>query len=64
MFSRYLDDSSLISMESVGGGTLQELVYSVVLKRNAEPRRLLDSLRHVNENQKVSLVLGQQEVDL
>jgi uncharacterized membrane protein YhiD involved in acid resistance len=64
VFSRYLDDSSLISMESVGGGALQELVYSVVLKRNAEPRRLLDSLRHVNENQKVSLVLGQQEVDL
>jgi uncharacterized membrane protein YhiD involved in acid resistance len=64
VFSRYLDDSSLISMESVGGGALQELVYSVVLKRNAEPRRLLDSLRTVNENQKVSLVLGQQEVDL
>src|SRR5690349_17703778 len=49
VFSRYLDDSSLISMESVGGGALQELVYSVVLKRNAEPRRLLDSLRNVNE---------------
>jgi uncharacterized membrane protein YhiD involved in acid resistance len=64
VFSRYLEDSNLISMESVGGGSLQELVYSVVLKRNAEPRRLIDSLRHVNENQKVSLVLGQQEVDL
>ncbi|HEU4732480.1 MAG TPA: DUF4956 domain-containing protein [Kofleriaceae bacterium] len=64
VFSRYLDDSNLISMESVGGGTLQELVYSVVLKRTAEPRRLIESLRGVNENQKVSLVLGQQEVDL
>jgi uncharacterized membrane protein YhiD involved in acid resistance len=64
VFSRYLEDSSLISMESVGGGSLQELVYSVVLKRSTEPRRLIDSLRHVNENQKVSLVMGQQEVDL
>jgi len=64
VFSRYLDDSSLISMESVGGGSLQELVYSVVLKRSTEPRRLIETLRHVNENQKVSLVLGQQEVDL
>lgn len=64
VFSRYLEDSNLISMESVGGGSLQELVYSVVLKRNTEPRRLLENLRHVNENQKVSLVLGQQEVDL
>ena len=64
VFSRYLDDSALISMESVGGGGLQELVYSVVLKRSTEPRRLLENLRQVNENQKVSLVLGQQEVDL
>jgi uncharacterized membrane protein YhiD involved in acid resistance len=64
VFSRYLEDSNLISMESVGGGSQQELVYSVVLKRNTEPRRLIENLRHVNENQKVSLVLGQQEVDL
>jgi uncharacterized membrane protein YhiD involved in acid resistance len=64
VFSRYLEDQSLISMESVGGGSLQELVYSVVLKRNTEPRRLIETLRGVNENQKVSLVLGQQEVDL
>jgi len=64
VFSRYLEDSNLISMESVGGGSLQELVYSVVLKRNAEPRRLIDTLRGVNENQKVSLILGHQEADL
>lgn len=64
VFSRYLEDSSLISMESVGGGALQELVYSVVLKRSTEPRRLIETLRGVNENQKVSLILGQQEVDL
>lgn len=64
VFSRYLEDSNLISMESVGGGALQELVYSVVLKRSTEPRRLIETLRNVNENQKVSLVLGQQEVDL
>jgi uncharacterized membrane protein YhiD involved in acid resistance len=64
VFSRYLDDSNLISIESVGGGSLQELVYSVVLKSTTEPRTLIDSLRQVNENQKVSLVLGQQELDL
>jgi uncharacterized membrane protein YhiD involved in acid resistance len=64
VFSRYLEDSSLLSMEMVGGGSLQELVYSVVLKRNTEPRRLIENLRNVNENQKVSLILGQQEVDL
>lgn len=64
VFARYLDDSNLISIESVSGGALQELVYSVVLKSSTEPRRLIETLREVNENQKVSLVLGQQEVDL
>jgi uncharacterized membrane protein YhiD involved in acid resistance len=64
VFSRYLDESNLISLESVGGGTLQELVYSVVLKASTEPRKLIETLRTVNENQKVSLVLGQQDIDL
>jgi len=64
VFARYLDESNLISLESVGGGTLQELVYSVVLKSSTEPRKLIETLRGVNENQKVSLVLGQQEIDL
>jgi uncharacterized membrane protein YhiD involved in acid resistance len=64
VFSRYLDESSLVSMESVASGTLLELVYSVVLKSSTEPQQMLQTLRQVNENQKVSLVLGQQEVDL
>lgn len=64
VFSRFVDESSLVSMESVSGGTLQELVYSVVLKPRAEPRKMIETLRQVNENQKVRLVLGQQEIDL
>jgi uncharacterized membrane protein YhiD involved in acid resistance len=64
VFSQFLDDSSLISMESVASGTLLELVYSVVLKGGTEPQQMLQKLRLANENQKVSLVLGQQEVDL
>jgi len=51
-------------MESVASGTLLELVYSVVLKASAEPQQMLQRLRQANENQKVSLLLGQQEVDL
>lgn len=64
VFKKFLDESSLISMESAAGGVLQELVYSVVLKPSAEPQQILKALREVNENQKVSLVVGQQEVDL
>lgn len=64
VFNRFLDESNLISMESVSGGMLQELVYSIVLKPSTEPRQMIQAVRQVNENQKVSLVLGQQEVDL
>jgi uncharacterized membrane protein YhiD involved in acid resistance len=64
VFAQFLDDSSLVSMESVASGTLLELVYSVVLKASAEPQQMLQRLRSANENQKVSLLLGQHEVDL
>ena len=64
VFARHLEDSMLISMESVSSGTLHELVFSVVLKSKTEPRKLLEAVRNVNENQKVSLVVGQQELDL
>jgi hypothetical protein len=36
----------------------------VVLKRRVEPNAFLEDLRRVNGNNKVSLVLGQQEIDL
>lgn len=64
IFTRYLDVFRLISLETVRAGVLQEVVYSVVLKKKTSPQELLEALRQHNGNQKVTLVLGQQEVDL
>jgi uncharacterized membrane protein YhiD involved in acid resistance len=64
VFRRMLTDSRLVSMETVAGGTLQEVVYSIALKSPESPRRLLEAIREVNGNNKVVLVVGQQEVDL
>lgn len=64
IFHRYLDVFRLISLETVRAGVLQEVVYSVVLKKKTSPQELLEALRVHNGNQKVTLVLGQQEVDL
>ncbi|HZA14208.1 MAG TPA: DUF4956 domain-containing protein [Myxococcaceae bacterium] len=64
VFRSLLTDSRLVSMETVAGGTLQELVYSIALKSPESPRRLLEAIREVNGNNKVVLVVGQQEVDL
>lgn len=64
VFRQHLDDSRLISVETASGGVLQELVYSVVPKRTTTVAALLDAVRTVNDNNKVVLVVGQQEVDL
>jgi uncharacterized membrane protein YhiD involved in acid resistance len=64
VFRKFLDEFSLISMETVGEAQYQEAIYSVVLRPGAEPSRFLEAVREVNGNNKVSLVLGQQEIDL
>lgn len=63
-FRTHLDDYRIISLETVRAGVLQEVVYSVVLKKRSRPRQLLEDIRARNDNQKVTLVLGQQEVDI
>ena len=64
VFREYLSDSRLISVETVSAGVLQEAIYSVVLKTDADPQKFLEAVREVNDNHKVALVMGQQEVDL
>ncbi len=61
---KHLEDSRLVSTETAAGGALQEVVYSVVLRQGAQRTRLLEELRAHNGNNKVVLVMGQQEVDL
>ena len=64
VFRKYLDEFSLISLETVSEAQFQEAIYSVVLKPGADPPEFLEAVRAVNGNNKVSLVLGQQEIDL
>lgn len=63
-FREHLDEYRVISLETVRAGVLQEVVLSVVLKRDTNPTALLEALRAVNDNNKVTLVIGQQAVDL
>ena len=64
VFEEYLTESRLVAMESVAGGALQEIVYMVMLKSEATPHVFLEAVREVSNNNKASLVMGQQEVDL
>jgi uncharacterized membrane protein YhiD involved in acid resistance len=63
-FRTHLEEFRIISVETVRAGVLQEVVYSVVLKKKAKPRELLESIRQRNDNHKVTLILGQQEIDV
>ncbi len=63
-FRRYANRYTLVAMETVLAGTLTELVYSVELKRNADVEAFLRELGALNQNNKVVLVTGQQEMDL
>ena len=64
IFASLLADHRLISLETVAGGVLEERVYSVVLKDEAQSAALLGKVREVNGNNKVAVVIGQHEVDL
>lgn len=64
VFFAHLDDFRLISLETLRAGVLQEVVYSVTLRKTASAQELLNALRQINGNHKVTLILGQQEVDL
>jgi uncharacterized membrane protein YhiD involved in acid resistance len=64
VFRKYLEEQRIISLETVRAGVLQEVVYSVVLKKRVAPGELIEAIRQANDNQKVTLVLGQQEIDI
>jgi len=64
LFRRSLDEYALISVETAREPELQEAVYSVVMRRKVDPSVFLEEIRGLNDGNKVSLVLGQQEIDL
>jgi hypothetical protein len=63
-FFRYLQDHSLLSVETIQGGSALELVYSVHLKKGAKDAELMDALRAANGNRKVVLLTGAQNIDV
>jgi hypothetical protein len=64
IFDKHLARADLIAIESVQAGALLELVYGVEFKRRGSPQELLNDVRRLNDNNRVVLVTGQQEVDL
>jgi len=63
-FQPHTDKVELISAESIRGGALIELLYSVKLKRGTVATSLLNELRAKTSGQKVTLLTGYDRTDL
>jgi uncharacterized membrane protein YhiD involved in acid resistance len=63
-FLRYTSASELISADTVNGGTLTELTYSVGMKRSHQVQDFLTEIKNLNGNHKVTLIAGYNGTDL
>lgn len=61
---RFTGQSELVSMESIRGGALTELTYSVRLKNNTRPAEFIGALQATTGGQKVTLLTGYDQTDL
>jgi uncharacterized membrane protein YhiD involved in acid resistance len=61
---RHTDEFELVSMESIRGGALTELMYTVRIKKGSEPGNLISELRDRNQGQGVTVLTGYDQTDL
>ncbi|SDF41759.1 protein of unknown function [Lentzea fradiae] len=61
---RHTDEFQLVSMESIRGGALTELMYTVRIKKGSEPGTLMAELRERNRGQGVTVLTGYDQTDL
>jgi uncharacterized membrane protein YhiD involved in acid resistance len=62
VFYRYLQEHSLLSVETIRGGTLLELVYSVQFRKGADEGKFIDEMRGIAADGRVSLLTGYENV--
>jgi uncharacterized membrane protein YhiD involved in acid resistance len=63
-FLKYTSTSELISVDSVHGGVLTDLTYSIGMKKSNQVQAFLTEIRSLNGNNKVTLIAGYNGTDL
>lgn len=63
-FVKYTSASELISVDTVHSGMLTELTYSIGMKKSNQIQEFLAEIRHLNGNNKVTLIAGYNSTDL
>ncbi|MER6829900.1 DUF4956 domain-containing protein [Streptosporangium sp. NPDC000563] len=61
---RHTEEFELVSMESIRGGALTELMYTVKIKKGSEPADVMAALRERNHGQPVTILTGYDQSDL
>jgi hypothetical protein len=61
---RHTSEFELVSIESIQGGALTELMYTVKLRKGVEPATLIGALRERTYGQRVTLLTGYDQTDL
>jgi hypothetical protein len=61
---RYTTEFELVSMETIRGGALTEITYTVRLKKGAEPGQLITALGERTAGQRVTVLTGYDQTDL
>jgi uncharacterized membrane protein YhiD involved in acid resistance len=64
VLARLTSRSELVSLETIRGGALTELMYSVRLKAGAHPADLIAALQERTGGQKVTVLTGYDRTDL
>jgi hypothetical protein len=61
---RFTSEFELVSLESVRGGALTEMMYTVRLARGKEPGELIAALSERTSGQRVTILTGYDQTDL
>jgi hypothetical protein len=61
---RHTSEFELVSMESIQGGALTELLYTVQLRKGVTPATLIGELRERTSGQRVTILTGYDQTDL
>jgi uncharacterized membrane protein YhiD involved in acid resistance len=64
VFARLTTQSQLVSLESIRGGALAELMWTVKLRKGSSPGDLVTALQRKANGQKVTVLTGYDRTDL
>lgn len=64
VFDEFLRYHSLISVDNIEDGKMNELVYLVEFKKKINKIKFINRIKSINKNNKISIIEGEHIVDI